>query len=557
MLTFIHTYTEESFPGLAAAGLWRNGDGLKLMHKPGFTPPHDFNTAAAVGSPLERLLQELACPFYIDRLQGGMGLTNRYPYDPALLSHYRELLGERFWGLQMHEWASNFRSDLERIEALIRKEAVDPNDAAQRNRVLQKVKRKALSVFLEAHTAEEYAAMPPAGDLDAFLRDARALYEKRTRETGGPLLPADSYFMAPRIEIENGAKRLTPEMGWQIPGLRLQVAYTRGMAKAAKIPWGVYYECWQLTDSKKLSIPYSLRKGQDEWLEDLLHRGYGHELAWKQREHGGSSLSLLSRAWRYACFAGADSIAEEYGVCNTFRELDSFALSPYGKAKKDFLRFIEAFPDLGTPYTPMAAVLPADLPMLDLYADERYLHYPVADPACPPVMKKPALFREKINAIFGQNGKYGNMGHVLRSGGLPGVVDVLHADMAEALKQYDYLIDLTGDAAFEQTHANTVTPEEADRLLDGLLPCRFDQKLFAAYNRRGKRWFVLVMNNDGVEHDGFSPDRFLPEAAVRSAIKQTKPFDVKKLAGNGTLETNGTAAEITLNGGDWLLLTIN
>ena len=558
MLTFLHTYTEESFPGLEANGLWRKGDGLKLMHKPGFEPPFDFNTAAAVGSPLERLIKELSCPFYIDRLQGGLGLTRRYPYDPALLRHYDELLGERFWGFQMHEWASNFRSDLERIEALIRQETTDPNDPAQRQRVLQKVKSRELSVFLEAHTAEEYADMTLAKDLTAFLRDARALYEKRNRETGGRLLPTDSYFLAPRLEIEAGAKRLTPEMGWQIPDMRLQAAYTRGMAKAAGIPWGIYYECWQLTDGQELSIPFSLREGQDEWREDLLHKGYGSNLPFEQREHGGSSLSLLARAWRYAAFAGADSIGEEYGVCNTFRSLSDFSLSPYGEAKKEFLRFDEAFPDLGEPFTPMAAVLPAGLPMLDLYMDERYLHYSVDDPACPAAVNEPERFHKTINAVFGRGGRYGNMGHVLRTGGLPGVLDVIHADMTQALKRYDYLIDLTGDAAFAKKHPNTVTVEEADRLLDGLLPCRFDERLFAAYNRSGGRWLVLVMNNDGVEHDGFAPDRFRPEAAVRSEIRFSSPSTaVKKLAGNGTLHTDGTAATVTLNGGDWLLLTIN
>ncbi len=558
MFRFIHTYTEASFPGLTVSGLWRSGDGLKLMHKPGFWPPCDFNTAAAVDSSLERLLRELNGPFYIDRLQGGLGLTRHYPYDPALLDHYQNRLGERFWGFQMHEWASNFRSDLERIEALMKQNAIDSNDAAQTAQFWHKVKSGALSLFLEAHTDEEYAQMALPADLPSFLQECRALYAKRTRETDGLLLPADSYFMAPRIEIANGAGRLMPEMGWQIPGMRLQIAYTRGMAKAAQIAWGMYYECWQLTDGKELSIPFSLREGQDEWREDLLHKGYGCRLPFDRREHGGSSLSLLARAWRCAYFSGADAIAEEYGVCNTFRELDTFALSPYGEAKKDFLRFTEQFPDLGAPFTPIAVVLPADLPILDLYADDRYLHYPVSDHACPPVMKKPDRFRESLDAVFGRSGRHGNMGHVLRTGGLPGVVDVLHADMTEALSQYDWLIDLTDSETFRKQHRNTVTPEQADRVLDRLLPCRFDKRLFAAYNKCGDGWFVLVMNNDGVFHDGFRPDVILPEAAVYTAVHcASDNLTITRLAGSGTLCTNGSAANVLLKGGEWLLLKIN
>ena len=557
MLTFIHTYTEESFPGLAANGLWHDDDGLKLMHKPGFKPPFDFNTVAAVGSPLDRLLRELNCPFYIDRLQGGLGLTRLYPYDHDLLRHYEKALGDRFWGFQMHEWASNFRSDLERIEELARKEAVDSKDVTQREGFWQKVISGNQNLFLEAHAAVEYAKTPLTEDLSDFFRDMRSLYAKRTKETCGLLFPTDSYFMAPRIEIENGAKRLMPEMGWQIPGMRLQIAYTRGMAKAAGIPWGMYYECWQETDRKALSIPYSLREGEDEWREDLLHKCYGSDFPFSRREHGGSSLSLMTRAWRYAAFSGAGVIGEEYGVCNTFRNLKDFELSPYGEVKKEFLCFIQDFPDLGTPFAPIAAVLPADLPILDLYMDDRYLHFPVDDPACPAVMHQPALFREKVNSIFGSNGQHGNMGHVLRTGGLPGVVDVIHADMTDALRQYDLLIDLTGDTDFKAKHDNIVSVEEADRLLDALLPCRFDERLFVSYNRTSGGWLALVMNNDGVTHDGFQPDEFSPEAAVHSEIRPTsRLYYFKKLAGNGTLQTDAAKADVLLKAGDWLLLSI-
>ena len=121
MLTFIHTYTEDSWQGLVKNGLWRGGDGLKLMHKPDMPPPYDFNHIAAPGGDLYRRLEELRCPFYVDRLQGGIGLPRWYTYDPALVRRLCELLGDGFWGWQIHEWASNYRSDTERILALYRK----------------------------------------------------------------------------------------------------------------------------------------------------------------------------------------------------------------------------------------------------------------------------------------------------------------------------------------------------------------------------------------------------------------------------------------------------
>ena len=130
MFTFIHTYAPGVFPALEKSGLWRQGDGLKLMHKPGFLPPDAFNTALAPGSPLAELLRELRCPFYVDRLQGGVGYTNRYPYDEGLIGGLRDLLGDGFWGFQMHEWASNLNSDVERIRRLFTEQGAAPEDPA-------------------------------------------------------------------------------------------------------------------------------------------------------------------------------------------------------------------------------------------------------------------------------------------------------------------------------------------------------------------------------------------------------------------------------------------
>ena len=102
-----------------------------------------------------------------------------------------------------------------------------------------------LPLFLEAYPAREWANEPPFYGLSSFLAAAYRLYRRRNGETGGMLLPADSYFMAFRAELENGARLLLPEAGWQIPNLRMQLAFARGMANAFGVPWGIYWECWQ------------------------------------------------------------------------------------------------------------------------------------------------------------------------------------------------------------------------------------------------------------------------------------------------------------------------
>ena len=556
MFTFIHTYAPGVFPALEKSGLWRQGDGLKLMHKPGFLPPHDFNTALAPGSPLSALLRELKCPFYVDRLQGGVGYTNRYPYDEGLIGGLRDLLGDGFWGFQMHEWASNLNSDIERIRRLFTEQGAAPEDPAAWERLWDRIEAGSLPLFLETYPPSEWRRLKLPENLAAFLRSAQALYRRRAFETDGLLLPADSYFMAPGTEIELGAKRLTPEAGWQIPNLRVQLAFTRGMAKAAGIPWGIYYECWQNTEGVGFTIPYALRSGQDEWREDLLVKGCGAGLPFAKREHGGSSLSLMARAWRLAYFSGAGSIAEEYGVCNTFRDLDTAELSPYGEEKRAFLRFAEAFPDIGVPFTPVAVVLPSNMPMLDVTFGDRYLGHSLSDPAAPLRPDGMRRFYAAMGAVFGKTGKYGNMGHVIKNGGLPGVCDVIYED-SPTISSYEMLIDPTGDDSFPRRHKNAVTPEEADRRLNRLLPCRVGGGLFAAYNKTARGWYVLVMNSDGVQHNVFSPDVLLPEAAVRTELTLRTPGStVSKAAGNGTISAVGGRYALTLSAGEWLLLRL-
>ena len=160
MLSFIHTYTKSSFPAFIRSGLWRNGHGLKLMHKPGFQAPYDFNSACSPGSHLSALLEDLRCPFYIDRLQGGLALTNTYPFDPAIFNRLRMLLGDRFLGIQMHEWASNFRSDQQRIHALCNEQKINLSNTPAAAAFWQKVMNGTLPLFMETYTAAEWSRIP-------------------------------------------------------------------------------------------------------------------------------------------------------------------------------------------------------------------------------------------------------------------------------------------------------------------------------------------------------------------------------------------------------------
>lgn len=556
MIKFIHTYTEKSINTLLQSGLFKAGHGLKLMHRPEYTAPVDFNTVAKQGSALHALLEELSCPFYIDRLQGGLGLPVKYPYDKELLSHYKNSKSIDFLGLQMHEWASNFRSDQKRIADLCNEQSIDPKSIRNNAELWDKVKDGSLSLFLEAYTPEEWSTLSLSDTRQDFLADCETLYKKRLNETDHLIFTTDSYFMAYRTAIANHAKMLLPEVGWQIPNMRVQIAYTIGMAKSAALPWGIYYECWYCNENGKFTIPYSLTDASDDWLENFGEQGYGHDLPMHLREHGGSSLSLMERAWVYAYFSGAQLIGEEYGICNTFRSVDSADLSPYGEVKKRFIELSERFEPCGEVFRPFAVVLPAEMHILDERLCTDYLDYPCDEDS---FFTKEYMLRfiAEMESIFGITGKHGNMGHTLRNGGMADLAEIVHDDMPQALSSYAYLIDLTGKNELEKVYDNVIGIEEAKQKAQEMLPVCIPDSLHVSARKDGDRWQLLLMNNDGIQHKEFAPDVQLPQSAVCTALcPKDSRMKIEKTEGTGILQNTNGEYTVSLAGGEWIILTL-
>ena len=108
---FYHPYHPETWQAMIDCGLVRDGDGVKFSQSLLIKDEYKFNNLAAEGTELYNYLREKRSPFYIDRLQGGCYIEE-YPYDMTLIDKYREMLGDRFIGWQMHEWLSNYKSDL-------------------------------------------------------------------------------------------------------------------------------------------------------------------------------------------------------------------------------------------------------------------------------------------------------------------------------------------------------------------------------------------------------------------------------------------------------------
>ncbi len=559
MFTFIHTFTNEGWKGIIEKGLWSEGDGLKIMHTSYIKDHLKFHNIAKEGSKLETILKENKCPFYIDRLQGGVGLPYHYHYNTKILHHYREMLGDNFWGWQMHEWASNYQSDWDRIKEFYKKSGTPNPTPEERQKIWKKIIDGSENLFLEALTPVEWNIHRDPMNRQAYMDDIHWLYETRSLMTDHQLIPVDSYNMAPKIEIANGAKLLMPEVGWQIPDMRVQIAYNRGMAKAANIRWGVYYECWGYTSEvNNLTIPYSLAGHDDEWGEDQLIKGNGAHLPLEMRERGGSSRNLQERVWRYAYFSGATVMGEEYGVCNTFRNYDDFDLSPYGQVKKNFLDFTRKFPDLGTAFTPFAIVLPKELPYIDLRFPDNYANYSPEDESFVVSKETATMLRDGLRSIFGSESK-GNAGHVIRNGGYPDIFDIVHEDTENALDKYDFLIDLTGNDSFAKEHKNTVKTEDINKILENILPLRIESPVHTSYNKTNDGWFVLAINNDGIHCDNnFEGDKKLPDCDLVSKINyKNNGISCKKIDGSGNISKTENGDYIELEAGQWILLAVS
>ncbi len=567
MFSFIHTYKEDSFQGLFEKGLWREGDGLKLMHKNYLPKERSFNEIAKADGILYNRIKELGCLFYIDRFQGGISFPYAYDYDKNLLKEYKKMLGDKFLGFQMHEWISNFESENKRVMEAEKKWIAEHGSLdGFWEYCIEAVKTDTTALFTEAWSVEEWSKMKHPENIKEFTDYVYKMWNKRVSETGCPMFPADSGYLAPKIEIEMGAEMLLPEIGWQIEGTRVQLAYNRGMAKAAKIPWGVYYECWGINKDGKneftideFTVPYSLDTNDNEWAEYELQKQIT-ERTHANPENGGSSRSLQERMWIYSYFSGAEYMGEEYGVCNTFRNLKDFELSEYGLVKKKFLDFTSKYPDLGKTYTPIAIVLPDELSVYTFESPDNYLGYPIEQLDFA-FAEKIRNARTVINKLFYKKATdYDSIGrdaHCMQNTDYPDVFDIIHGDMEDAIKKYEYIIDLTGDTDFAKSHDNIVNIDDLGSILKSLLPCRFSETLHTVYNRTENGWFVFACNNNGVLRSVDDGENAEENSTVTAdIILNNADIKIEKLKGSGELLFNGKEYNASLGAGQWIILQI-
>ena len=545
MFHFIHGYIPGTYywDGLVKRGLIDDSSGVKLIQHALTKPASCFNEAAIIGSPLFEVIREANRPFYLDRLQGGSYYYD-YPFDSSLIDRYIEILGKRFLGFQMHEWASNFKQDWQRIQVVMEDEEWDA----------EKLTERFLSrfpypyVYLESQSVQEFAAMKHRRPRSAeeMLSLLRTLFLHRRDKVKGCLLPADSYYMATKLEIDAGVTHILPEVGSQISFTRIQIALARGCCKSKGLTWGVYYEPW---GGDPFSTCLYKTDEKNEWDIDTTGKDFPYT---SNGANGGSSRSLQRRILFYSYLSGATYISEEWGVCNTFYDWMDFELSPYGRVKKDFLDFTQRYPDIGEPFTPFALVLPKELPVFDLSWLNGSLDFYLSFPASESVKNQTKPIVDICRLIYGSGkSSYGNESHVMTNSSFGDLFNFVYEDDGNLFDRYQYVIDLTGKEDFSVRYSSY-----ADQILSGkdvdslavwlrnqmqeLLPFRIEaNNLHWLVNRCKNSWIVAFFNNDGVLQTGEQGEVHFPEADAPVYLELPANMEPDLLYGQIIPERNG------------------
>ena len=542
MFTYFHCYHPDTWDAQIKAGFIDEHAGVRFMQTATLPEELKFNNLAAKGSEFYNMMLRNPMPMYIDRLQGGVVFED-YKYDKSLIEAYREMLGENFLGFQMHEWMNNLASDLGRISECI---GDLPWTAENITRCVSE-KYPMNYLWLEAQTAEEYEKLGKISTAEELIKATEDLFRKRLELRGGQLIPCDSYGLAFQTETNLGIKHFMPEIGAQTIDTRVQIAYARGMARTKNTSFGVYYEPW---GGNPFSTCCYHRENENEW----GIKGLG-DLAFETKGcNGGSSRSLQKRIQLYGYFAGADFISEEWGMCNTFYDWKAFEVTPYGQIKLDFLKLIKKYPkeDIGTPYTPVAVVLPKELfgiAGLDDGEKQTILGFPFAEDTA----EKMRSIRKGIKALLSNpSDMVGCETRNIINSDIPDCIDIIHEDYINLYKDYEFFVDLTGNPEFAKNH-KCISVEEAPEVLKNNLPCEVEGGVHWFVNKTDDGLLLVMFNNSGVERSVEKGEYTLPEGTRNAEVRLKNGQELTVLESSGNVSFENGRYNIEINPGEWFL----
>lgn len=511
-MKFFHVYNEKCYEGLIKNNLLNEDSGFKIQHA--FSVPEElkFNKFAAKGTKLHSMIKENNIPFYIDRITGGV-TYHKYDFDHDLIREYENVLGKWFLGFQLHESASNLaQSDIPRLKKI----GDGPYD-------LEMLKKELVSSHavmpdgtrlanLSHDTPEYYANVTLPKNPEEFLGFVKEIYKRRMQETLGYVLPCDSYFLLHRMQDELGMKTFMPEVGWQIADMRIAVATSRGISRKTGKKWGTYYETWIAAPTEfDASMPCFNDDPSNEWyLTQDLHPDNFTE----HGPAGGSSRLLQKRIYYYSLMSGADYLAEEWGLNCSYSNMNTFELSEYGIAKKEFIDFARNHKNVKA-HTPFAIVLPVEYSCVEIHNPFRvrkigqfnkdYMLMPIGDEQ----IKFNGFVEDVLKLCYESYGeRYGNEGHVMTNSRFGDLFDIIYEDASEeTLSKYDTLIDASPDGRFANKNGakfRVLTGKNLEKLeLDinartkEIMPVTVDGlHWLVSENDNGTR-YLSIFNNEG------------------------------------------------------------
>ena len=543
MFTYFHCYLPETWDAQVKAGLITDKTaGVRHVMTIRLDEDKKFNELAKKGSELYKIVEEKGYPFYIDRLQGG-DYINPYDYDMALVDEYKRLLGDKFFGFQMHEWLSNYKNDLHCLRAL-------PDKKWTAEEIKKDVFRRNPFPFLNLSfmTAEEMEQVRPK-TLKDFLSAGEMIYARRQKQTNGELTSCDSYFLTFPQEIKHGTKRIMPEIGQQTPNTRIQLSYARGMAKAHGIKYGAYYESW---GGHPFSVCCYQKDGLNEW---GIHQAADFPYEMKG-QNGGSSRSMQKRMHLYAYMAGATFMSEEWGMCNTFYDWKNFELSPYGKTKLDFIKFVEKYPEIGSPITPIAVVVPKDFIVEPLMHKGKYIGFPVSGEFGQTVEK---VHRGLKKIFCSASPAFGKEKNSLKNCLTYDCIDIITEEEAAGSK-YEYFIDLTCSPDFGKKYAEKIVPTKIgliNKLIEKALPCSVCGGVLKQFTRaEDGSCYMLLTNNGGITNTVANGETVSPFSTRKATVTVKNGFTLTAEQTDGTFVQKGDKTVVTLRAGQYFFARI-
>lgn len=514
---FLFGYDPRYWRGLREHCLIDQHAGVRLiqcLYTPRF---RCFNQFAAPGSLLHQEVWEARRPLLIDRGCGGIAYES-YPFDTGLLDRYARRLGDRFLGVQFHEWASNTGTDWRRISR-----AVPQGERVTLPALQEHFDGRSVDGSLEAGDPRDYVGRRFPETPREFARECQRYQQRKLADFGGYLTCVPSMGMAYAEALRWGARVVMPEHGHHIPMGRVHTAAARGAVRqAGHGQFGSYYAPWgNRPDSVTCYLPFTLWYTPPELLcgDAFKHGG-----------NGGSSRAFQRRLFWWAYLTGARYLTEEWGPENTFNDWESFDLTPYGEVVRDFLRFVKQT-GRGETVTPAAVVTDNDWFGLDAYllagAERRLYFY---EPT-PHELAVAAFFR----ALTGHRPSPPNdSACVLSASAMPDAFDVLtDAATSDLLRQYRVLcyvgehpgrlkrglggyagkLILMGDPVAAAQSLTEATREE--------MPVRVEGNMHWLLNRKRDRWQLAAFNPHGVTLDFVEGERSDPTAAAPVTISAT------------------------------------